>query len=104
MPSETNLIPSHDHVIVEPETAPGRSKGGILIPESAREKPQKGTVLAVGPGRMKDDGTRTTMTVKPGDLVLFGRYAGSEIEDDGRELRILREGEILRVYRPKDKL
>jgi len=87
-----NVKPLHDRVIVKPAAAETVSKGGIIIPDTAQEKPQRGTVIAVGPGK-KDEPT----TVKEGDTVLYGKYAGTEIPVDGEELLIMRESDILAV-------
>jgi len=72
-------------------------RGGLYIPDTAKEKPQEGEVLAVGNGKLLDNGTRTTIDLKPGDRVLFGKYAGTEIKLDGEELLILREDDVLGV-------
>lgn len=101
---EPSMTPTEDYVIIEPLTAPGQSPGGILIPESAREKPQKGVVLAVGPGLLKDDGSRIDTGLQAGDLVLYGKWSGCDIEeDDGKTLRIVRAGEIMAKARPEPK-
>ncbi|HWL10031.1 MAG TPA: co-chaperone GroES [Planctomicrobium sp.] len=89
------LKPLDDRVVVEPLSAEETTAGGIVLPDSAKEKPQRGTVLAVGPGRLLDSGERSTLSVKVGDEVLFGKYGGTEIEVDGREIKILRESDIL---------
>jgi chaperonin GroES len=77
-----------------------KSSGGIIIPDTAKEKPQRGTVVAVGTGKTKDDGTRIPMDVKEGDEVLFGKYAGKEVKIDGVEYLILEDDEILGVVEP----
>jgi chaperonin GroES len=89
------LKPLDDRVVVEPLSAEETTAGGIVLPDSAKEKPQRGTILAVGPGRLLDSGERSTLSVKVGDEVLFGKYGGTEIEVDGREIKILRESDIL---------
>lgn len=89
------LKPLDDRVVVEPLSAEETTAGGIVLPDSAKEKPQRGTVLAVGPGRLLDSGERSTLSVKVGDEVLFGKYGGTEIEVDGKEIKILRESDIL---------
>lgn len=89
--------PLDDRVLVKPLEAEDRTAAGIYLPESAKEKPVKGEVLAVGPGRRLESGERAPMSVKKGDVVVFGKYAGSEIELKGDELKILRESEILGV-------
>jgi chaperonin GroES len=72
-----------------------KTKGGIVLPDTAQEKPQKGTVIAVGPGRVADDGKRIPPTVKKGDKVIYAKYGGSEIDVDGKEYMILRESDVL---------
>jgi chaperonin GroES len=89
------LNPLDDRVVVEPLSAEETTAGGIVLPDSAKEKPQRGTILAVGPGRLLDSGERSTLSVKVGDQVLFGKYGGTEIEVDGKEIKILRESDIL---------
>jgi len=92
-----NIKPLHDRVIVRRIEEGEQVRGGIIIPDSAKEKPQEGEVVAVGEGKYRDDGTRQTLDVKAGDRVLFGKYSGSEIKLDGEELLIMREDEILGV-------
>jgi len=94
---EVNLKirPLDDRVVVEPLDAPEKTAGGILLPDTAKEKPQRGRVLAVGPGKLTDKGERAALAVEKGDEVIYGRYSGSDIEVDGREIKILREGDIL---------
>jgi len=82
-------------VVVEPLEADEKSSGGILLPDSAKQKPQRGRVLAVGPGKMRDNGERSALSVQKGDEVLYGRYSGSDVEVDGREVKIMRESDIL---------
>ncbi len=90
--------PLHDRLLVERiEGEDQKSAGGIIIPDTAREKPQQGKVIAVGEGRIGDDGRRIAMDVKKGDKVLFGKYSGSEIKIDGVEYLILREDDVLAV-------
>jgi chaperonin GroES len=94
----TRIRPLQDRVIVKRlEGKEERSTGGIIIPDTAKEKPQEGKVVAVGPGRREDDGKVTKPDVKAGDRVLFGKYAGSEVKLDGEEHLILREEDILGV-------
>ena len=93
----TNVRPLHDRLIVERIEDTEQMVGGIIIPDTAKEKPQQGKVLAVGKGKMKDDGTVTPLDVKAGDTVLFGKYSGQEIKLDGTEYFIMREDEILGV-------
>jgi len=90
------IRPLGDRVIVKAMTQE-TSKSGIIIPDTAKEKPQQGKVVAVGPGRLSENGERLTPEVKEGDLVLFGKYSGTEIEVDSSELLILRESDILAV-------
>ena len=93
----TNVRPLHDRLIVERIEDTEQMVGGIIIPDTAKEKPQQGKVLAVGKGKMKDDGTVTPLDVNAGDTVLFGKYSGQEIKLDGVEYFIMREEEILGV-------
>jgi chaperonin GroES len=92
-----NLIPLHDRLVVRRLEEGEQQIGSILIPDSAQEKPQRGTVLAVGNGTIREDGTRVPLDVKPGDLILFGKYASQNITLDGEELLIMRETEVLAV-------
>jgi len=89
------LQPLGDRVVVKPIPQEDVTKGGILLPDTAKEKPQEGKVIAVGPGRLTDDGTRLAMDVKKGDVVIYAKYGGSEIKEDDEELIILRESDIL---------
>ncbi len=89
------LEPMADRMVVKPIEKEEVSKGGILLPDTAKEKPQEGEVLAIGPGRMTDDGKRLPMDVKVGDIVVYAKYGGTEIKVDGEELMILRESDIL---------
>ena len=93
----TNITPLHDRVIVRRIDEGEQVRGGIIIPDTAKEKPQEGEVVAVGLGKYKEDGTRQALDVKKGDRVLFGKYSGSEIKIDGEELMIMREDEILGI-------
>lgn len=93
----TNITPLHDRVIVRRIEEGEQIRGGIIIPDSAKEKPQEGEVVAAGAGKYKEDGTRQALDVKTGDRVLFGKYSGSEIKLDGEELLIMREDEILGI-------
>ena len=93
----TNIRPLHDRVIVRRVEEGEQVRGGIIIPDTAKEKPQEVQVVAVGEGKYKEDGTRQTLDVKAGDRVLFGKYSGSEIKIDGEELLIMREDEILGI-------
>jgi len=89
------LDPLGDRVVVKPSTKEEVTKGGIVIPDTAKEKPQEGTVLAVGPGRMTEDGKRIPMDVKVGDVVIYAKYGGIEQKEGDEELIILRESDIL---------
>ncbi|MFM2001846.1 MAG: molecular chaperone GroES [Planctomycetota bacterium] len=93
--SKVNLRPLDDRIVVQPSEAEETTAGGIVLPDSAREKPQRGTVIAVGPGKLLDSGKRGEVSVKVGDVVIYGRYGGSEVEVDGKEYKILRESDIL---------
>ena len=93
----TNIKPLHDRVIVRRIEEGEQVRGGIIIPDTAKEKPQEGEVVAAGDGKYKEDGTRQPLDVKTGDRVLFGKYSGSEIKIDGEELLIMREDEILGI-------
>jgi chaperonin GroES len=87
--------PLDDRVVVEPLEAEEKTAGGILLPDTAKQKPQRGRVLAVGPGKLLEDGQRAKVAVAKGDEVLYGRYAGTDIEVDRKEIKILRESDIL---------
>jgi chaperonin GroES len=93
----TNIQPLHDRVIVKRIDEGEQVRGGIIIPDSAKEKPQEGEVIAAGLGKYKEDGSRQALDVKTGDRVLFGKYNGSEIKVDGEDLLMMREDEILGV-------
>jgi chaperonin GroES len=94
---ENNLRvrPLDDRVVVEPLEADEKTAGGILLPDTAKQKPQRGRVLAVGPGKLLDDGMRAKIAVAKGDEVLYGRYSGTDVEVDRKEIKILRESDIL---------
>lgn len=92
-----NLRPLHDRVLVRRIDEGETIRGGIIIPDSAKEKPQQAEVVAVGNGKLLDSGERVDLDVKPGDRILFGKYSGSEVKIDGQEYLILREDEILGV-------
>jgi len=92
-----NIKPLHDHVIVSRLESEEKTPGGIIIPDTAKEKPQEGKVLAVGPGRLDKEGNRITPEVKEGDKVLFTKWGGTEVKIDGRELMIMKEDDILAV-------
>ncbi len=89
------LKPLDDRVVVQAMDAEERTSGGIVLPDTAQEKPQRGKVIAVGPGRLLDSGERCPVAVVVGDEVLFGKYGGTDIEVDGKEVKILRESDIL---------
>jgi len=96
-PITKKLRPLGDRVVIEPTPREDVTKSGIVIPDTAKEKPQEGKVLAVGPGRILDDGKREHMDVKPGDKVLYAKYAGSEFKLDGEDLLIISGKDILAV-------
>ncbi len=89
--------PLHDRILVERIEEGEQRVGGIIIPDTAKEKPQQGKVVAVGSGKVKDDGKRVPLDVKEGDTILFGKYSGQEIKVDGQEFLIMREDEVLAV-------
>jgi chaperonin GroES len=96
--ADVNLKPLADRVIVEPIEQEETTASGIVLPETAKEKPQEGNVLAVGPGRMDDDGKRWPLDVKKGDKVLFAKYAGTEVKlPDDRKILVLKESDILAI-------
>ncbi len=90
-----NLKPLDDRIVIEVLEAEERTAGGIVLPDTAKEKPQKGKVVALGSGKQTEDGKRATFSVKKNDLVLFGKYSGQDITVDGKEYKIMREGEVL---------
>jgi len=89
------LQPLGDRLVVKPIEGEQKTKGGIILPDTAKEKPQEGKVLAVGPGRLTEDGKRIAMEVKVGDVVLYVKYGGTEVKIEGEELMVLRESDIL---------
>jgi chaperonin GroES len=93
--SSLTLKPLDDRVVVEPMEAEEKTAGGILLPDTAKQKPQQGKVVAIGPGKLSDDGNRLALAVKLGDTVLYGKYSGSDVEVNGKELKILRESDLL---------
>jgi chaperonin GroES len=95
--TQMNVRPLHDRIIVQRIEEGEQKIGGIIIPDSAKEKPQQGKVIAAGNGKTKDDGKRQPLDVKAGDLILFGKYSGQEIKLDGEEFLIMREDEVLAV-------
>jgi len=92
-----NVRPLHDRIIVQRIEEGEQRVGGIIVPDSAKEKPQQGKVIAAGNGKTKDDGNRQPLDVKAGDLILFGKYSGQEIKLEGEEYLIMREDEVLAV-------
>jgi chaperonin GroES len=96
-----NVRPLHDRIIVQRLEEEEQRVGGIIIPDTAKEKPQQGKIIAVGKGRIEKDGKITPLDVKAGDTVLFGKYAGQEIKIDGNEYLIIREEEVLGVIEKK---
>jgi chaperonin GroES len=92
-----NVKPMEDRVLLKPMDAEQKTAGGIIIPDNAKEKPQKGEVVAVGPGKVNDKGAKIEMSLKKGDKVLYGKYSGSEITVDGKEYLIVRESDVLAV-------
>lgn len=92
-----NLTPLHDRIIVKAAKAEETTKGGIIIPDTAKEKPVQGEVIAIGKGRVADDGKLIEMTLKVGDKVLYGKYAGTEITIEGEELLMMRENDVFAV-------
>ena len=89
--------PLHDRVLIESLESEEKTAGGIIIPDTAKEKPQKGTVVAVGPGAKSEDGKTIPMDVKVGDRVLFGKWSGTEVKIDGKEYSIMKESDIMGV-------
>ncbi len=94
-----NLSPLHDRVIIKPSQPEEVTKGGIIIPDTAKEKPMQGEVIAVGPGKLTEDGKVVPLTVKVGDKVLYGKYSGTEVEINGEQFLIMRESDILAIIK-----
>ena len=94
----TTIRPLHDRVIIKRLDEEEQVRGGIIIPDTAKEKPQQGEVIAAGEGKFREDGTRQPLDVKAGDRVLFGKYSGSEVKIDDEEYLIMREDEILGIF------
>ncbi len=92
-----NLTPLHDRIIIKPSQPEEVTKGGIIIPDTAKEKPMQGEVIAVGKGRINDDGKVTPLQLKAGDIVLYGKYAGTEVKIEGDEFIIMRESDVFAV-------
>ena len=93
--AKLKIRPLDDRVVVEPIEAEETTAGGIVLPDSAKEKPQRGKVVAVGPGRLMDNGNRGELSVEIGDEVIYGKYGGTDIEVNGAEVKVLRETDIL---------
>ncbi|MBN2602106.1 MAG: co-chaperone GroES [Candidatus Marinimicrobia bacterium] len=91
------IKPLADRVVVKPSEAEEKTSGGIILPDTAKEKPQEGTVIAVGPGKVSENGTKVAMEVKVGNKILYGKYSGTEVTIDGVEHLIMRESDILAV-------
>jgi chaperonin GroES len=95
--SKVKLVPLGDRIVVQREESQERTSGGIFLPDSAKDRPTRGKIVAVGDGRVLENGSRSTLQVKIGDLVLFTSYAGENIEVDGEEYLLMNEGEVLAV-------
>jgi chaperonin GroES len=95
--SKIKLNPLHDRVVVKPLEAEEKTKGGIILPDTAKEKPVEGTVVAAGPGKVSDNGELVKMAVKVGDKVLYGKYSGTDVTIDGEEYLIMRESDIFAI-------
>ncbi len=93
--AKTSIRPLDDRIVVKRLEAEEKTEGGIVLPDAAKEKPQKGEIVAVGEGKLTDSGSRAKLEVKKGDLVLFGKYAGTEVKVQGEELIIMRESDVL---------
>jgi chaperonin GroES len=93
--STLKIRPLEDRVVVEPLEADEKTAGGLYLPDTAKQKPQRGRILAVGPGKMRDNGERSALSVAVSDEVIYGKYSGSDIEVEGKEVKILRESDIL---------
>ena len=94
-----NLRPLHDRILVQRVAEETKTKGGIIIPDSAKEKPAEGKIVAVGNGRVGDDGKRIPLEVKKGDRILFGKYGGTEVKIEGEEYLIMREDDVLGIVK-----
>jgi chaperonin GroES len=93
--ANVRLRPLDDRVVVEPQEAEEKTAGGIVLPDTAKEKPQRGKVISVGPGKLLDSGHRGELSVGVGDTVIYGKYSGTDIEVSGKDVKILRESDIL---------
>ncbi len=94
-PVALTLKPLDDRIVVEANSAEEKTAGGILLPDTAKQKPQQGKVIAVGPGKLLESGTRVMLDVKVGDTVMYGKYSGSDVEVNGTEYKIMRESDVL---------
>ncbi len=94
-----NLAPLHDRVIVKPATPEETTKGGIIIPDTAKEKPMQGEVIAVGGGKVSEEGKVTPLALKVGDKVLYGKYSGTEVSVEGEDLLIMRESDVFAIVK-----
>jgi chaperonin GroES len=101
VPTVANFRPLHDRVVVKRVKEEEKTKGGIIIPETAQEKPQEGEIVAVGPGARDEDGERIELDVKVGDRILFGKWSGTEVKIDGEDLLIMKESDIMGVIEQK---
>src|SRR5687767_2899689 len=99
MRTTMNLTPLHDRVIVRPAQAEETTKGGLIIPDTAKEKPQRGEIIAIGTGKVNEDGKVTPLVVKIGDSILYGKYSGTEVSVDGNDYLIMRESDIFAIYK-----
>jgi chaperonin GroES len=93
--AKLSLRPLDDRVVVEPQEAEERTAGGIVLPDTAKERPQRGKVVSIGPGKLLDNGNRGPLSIGVGDVVIYGKYSGTDIEVAGKDVKILREGDIL---------
>jgi chaperonin GroES len=91
------MRPLDDRIVVKPSEPEQKTAGGIVLPDTAQERPQRGEVIAIGPGKMLDSGKRAALLVKVGDIVLYGKYSGSEVEIAGEKIQIMRESDVLAV-------
>lgn len=96
--AESKLVPLHDRVVLKRDEAEGKTAGGIVLPDTAKDKPQKGTVVSVGEGSITRDGKRHPLTLKPGDRVIFSSYAGDEINVGDEKYLLLRESDVLATF------
>lgn len=96
-PKKTKIRPIDDRVLVRPTEPEDRTNSGIFLPEGAKEKPMTGSIVAVGPGKLNDNGSRAELSVKKGDKIVYGKYAGTEVEINGEDLVIIKESELLGV-------